>query len=91
MVQIYDPNIVREQIFIDAKNIYCDKVNTMEIIKIFRDKVIEETNQVIVGECSYQFETFNAPYGPTSALIHVAIFHFIITTETRNLRYLFQI
>jgi S-adenosylmethionine decarboxylase len=63
MVQIYNPNVVGKQILMDVKNIDSDKLKTVEMIKPFMDKVAEELNLNVVGECSHQFEKYNAPYG----------------------------
>jgi hypothetical protein len=55
MDQIYSPNVVGKQILIDVKNIQSDNLKTVEMIKPFMDKVIEELNLNVVGECSNQF------------------------------------
>ncbi len=56
MVQIYDPNVVGKQILMDVKNIYSEKLKTVEMIKPFMDKVVEELNLNVVGECSHQLK-----------------------------------
>ncbi len=56
MVQIYNPNVVGKQILIDVKNISGDKLKTIEMIKPFMQKVVEELNLNVVGQCSHQFE-----------------------------------
>ena len=63
MVQIYNPNVVRKQILIDVKNISSNKLKTIDMIKPFMDKVVEELNLNVVGQCSHQFEKDNLPYG----------------------------
>ena len=55
MVQIYNPNVVGKQILIDVKNIESDRLKTVEMIKPFMDKVVEELNLNVIGECSHQF------------------------------------
>jgi hypothetical protein len=44
MVKIYNPNVVGKHILIDVKNIENDRLKTVEIIKPFMDKVVEEFN-----------------------------------------------
>ena len=56
MVQIYNPNVVGKQILIDVKNIESDRLKTVEMIKPFMDKVVEELNLNVVGECSHQLK-----------------------------------
>ena len=56
MVQIYNPNVVGKQILVDVKNIDRNKLKLVENIKPFMDKVVEELNLNMVGECSHQFE-----------------------------------
>ena len=56
MVQIYNPNVVGKQILIDVKNIDSDRLKTVEMIKPFMDKVVEELKLNVVSECSYQFK-----------------------------------
>jgi S-adenosylmethionine/arginine decarboxylase-like enzyme len=68
MVQIYNPNVVGKQILIDVKNIESDRLKTVEMIKPFMDKVVEELNLNVVGECSHQFKKDNVPYGATLQL-----------------------
>ena len=65
MVQIFNPNTEGKEILIDVKNINSDKLITVEMIRPFMDKVVEELNLNVVSECSYQFEKYNAPYGAT--------------------------
>ena len=50
MVQIYNPNVVGKQILIDVKNIEKDRLKTVEMIKPFMDKVVEELNLKVVEE-----------------------------------------
>jgi S-adenosylmethionine decarboxylase len=54
-----------EKILIDVKNIESDRLKTVENLKLFTDKVVEELNLNVVGECSHQFEKDNVPYGAT--------------------------
>ncbi len=61
MVQIYDPNVIGKQILIDVKGISSDKLKTVEMITPFMDKVVEELNLNVVGQCSYQFEKAICP------------------------------
>jgi len=49
MVQIYNPNVVGKQILIDVKNIEKDRLKTVEMIKPFMDKVVEELNLNVVA------------------------------------------
>jgi hypothetical protein len=42
MVQIYNPNVVGKQVLIDVKNINSDKLKTVEMIRPFMEKIIEE-------------------------------------------------
>lgn len=65
MVHIYNPNVVGKHILIDIKNIESDKLKLVDDIKPFMNKIIEELKLNVVGECSHQFEKFNAPYGAT--------------------------
>jgi hypothetical protein len=51
MVQIYNPNVVEKQILIDVKNIHSDKLKTVEMIRPFMEKIIEELKLNVVGEC----------------------------------------
>jgi S-adenosylmethionine/arginine decarboxylase-like enzyme len=55
MFQIYNPNVVGKQMLIDVKNIESDKSKTVEMIKPFMDKVIDESKLNVFGECSHQF------------------------------------
>ena len=81
MVQIYNPNLVGKQILIDVKNIESDRLKTIEMIKPFMDKVVEELKLNVVGECSHQFEKFNAPYGATMIYLlsesHLSVHTFV--------------
>jgi S-adenosylmethionine/arginine decarboxylase-like enzyme len=65
MVQIYNPNVVGEQILMDVKNINSNKLKTIEMIKPFMEKIIEELKLNVVDECSYQFKKDNLPFGAT--------------------------
>ena len=65
MVQIYNPNVVGKHILIDIKNVDSDKLKTIEMIRPFMEKMIEELKLNVVDECSHQFEKFNLPYGAT--------------------------
>ncbi len=55
MVQKYNPNVVGKQILIDVKNLSSDKLKTVEMIKPFMDKLVEELNLNVIGQCSHQF------------------------------------
>ena len=81
MVQIYNPNVVGKQILIDVKNIESDRLKTVEMIKPFMDKVVEELNLNVVGECSHQFKKDNVPYGATMVYLlsesHLSIHTFV--------------
>ena len=81
MVQIYSPNVVGKPILIDVKNISSDKLKLVEDIKPFMDKMVEELNLKVVGECSYQFQKFNSPYGATMVYLlsesHLSIHTFV--------------
>ncbi len=65
MVQIHNPNFVGKQILIDVLSNSSDTLKTVEMIKPFMDKVVEELNSNVVGQCSNQFEKDNSPYGTT--------------------------
>ena len=65
MVQIYNPNVVGKHILIDIKNVDSNKLKLVDDMKLFLNKLVEELKLNVVGECSYQFEKFNAPYGAT--------------------------
>ncbi len=65
MVQIYNPNVIGKHILIDIKNVNSDKLKMVEDMKRFLDKIEEELKLTVVGECSYQFEKDNKPYGAT--------------------------
>ena len=41
---------------IDVKNIESDGLKTVEMIKPFMDKVVEDLKLNVVGECSHQFK-----------------------------------
>ena len=81
MVQIYNPNVVGKHILIDVKNVSSDKLKLREDIKPFMDKVEEELNLKVVGECSYQFEKDNNPYGVTMIYLlsesHLSVHTFV--------------
>ena len=81
MVQIYNPNVVGKHILMDVKNINSDKLKLVEDIKPFMDKVVEELKLNVVGECSHQFEKYNAPYGATIVYLlsesHLSIHTFV--------------
>ena len=81
MVQIYNPNIVGKQILMDVKNIEKDKLKTIETIRPFMEKMIEELKLNVVDECSYQFEKDNIPYGATMIYLltesHLSIHTFV--------------
>ena len=65
MVQIYNPNVVGKHILIDIKNVDSDKLKLVDDMKLFLNKIVEELKLNVVGECSYQFEKDNSPYGAT--------------------------
>jgi S-adenosylmethionine/arginine decarboxylase-like enzyme len=65
MVQLYNPNVVGKYILIGFKSINCDKLKSIEYIKPFMDKVVEELKLNVVGECSHQF----SPYDDTMAYL----------------------
>ena len=81
MVQLYNPNIVGKHILVDIKNISSDKLKLREDIKTFMDKIEEELKLKVVGECSYQFEKDNNPYGVTMVYLlsesHLSIHTFV--------------
>ena len=81
MVQLYNPNVVGKHILIDVKNVSSDKLKLREDIKPFMDKVEEELNLKVVGECSYQFQKFNSPYGATMVYLlsesHLSVHTFV--------------
>jgi S-adenosylmethionine decarboxylase len=51
------------------------------MIKPFMDKVVEELNLNVVGECSHQFKKDNVPYGATMVYLlsesHLSIHTFV--------------
>ena len=61
MVQIYNPNVVGKQVLMDVKNINSDKLKTVEMIRPFMEKIIEELKLNVVGECTHQFEKNDFP------------------------------
>ena len=81
MVQIYNPNVVGKQILIDVKDIESDRLKTVESLKPFMDRVVQELNLNVVGECSHQFKKDNVPYGATMVYllseIHLSIHTFV--------------
>jgi len=81
MVQIYNPNLVGKQILIDVKNITGDKLKTVEMIRPFMDRVIEELKLNVVGECSHQFEKNGLPHGATMIYLlsesHLSVHTFV--------------
>ena len=81
MVQIYNPNLVGKQILIDVKNITGDKLKTVEMIRPFMDRVVEELNLNVVGECSHQFEKNDLPHGATMIYLlsesHLSVHTFV--------------
>ena len=81
MVQIYNPNVVGKQVLMDVKNIEKDKLKTVEMIKLFMEKIIEALNLNVVGECSHQFKKDNLPYGVTMVYLlaesHLSIHTFV--------------
>jgi S-adenosylmethionine decarboxylase proenzyme len=81
MVQIYNPNVVGKQILIDVKDIESDRLKTVESLKPFMDKVVQELNLNVVGECSHQFKKDNVPYGATMVYLlsesHLSIHTFV--------------
>ena len=81
MVKIYNPNVVGKQVLMDVKNIDRNKLKLVEDIKPFMDKVVEELNLNMVGECSKQFEKNNTPYGVTMVYLlaesHLSIHTFV--------------
>ena len=81
MVQIYNPNVVGKLILIDVKNIESDRLKTVESLKPFMDRVVQELNLNVVGECSHQFKKDNVPYGATMVYLlsesHLSIHTFV--------------
>ena len=81
MVQIYNPNVVGKQILIDVKNIESDRLKTVESLKPFMDRVVQELNLNVVGECLHQFKKDNVPYGATMVYLlsesHLSIHTFV--------------
>jgi S-adenosylmethionine decarboxylase len=81
MVQIYNPNVVGKQIFIDIKNINGDKLKLVEHIKPFMNFLVDELKLNMVGECSHQFKKDGNPYGATIVYLlsesHLSIHTFV--------------
>ena len=81
MVQIYSPNVVGKQVLMDVKNIEKDKLKTVEMIKLFMEKIIEELKLNVVGECSHQFEKNGLPHGATMIYLlsesHLSVHTFV--------------
>jgi len=81
MVQIYNSNVVGKHILIDIKNVDSDKLKTIEMIKPFMEKIIEELKLNVVDECSHQFKKDNLPYGATIIYLltesHLSIHTFV--------------
>jgi S-adenosylmethionine decarboxylase proenzyme len=81
MVQIYNPNVVGKHILLDVKNVESDRLKTVEMIKPFMDKVVEELNLNVVGECSHQIKKDNVSYGATMTYLlsesHLSIHTFV--------------
>ena len=81
MVQIYNPNVVGKQVLMDVKNINSDKLKTVEMIRPFMEKIIEESKLNVVGECTHQFEKNDFPYGVTMIYLlaesHLSIHTFV--------------
>ena len=78
---MYNPNVVGKQILIDVKNIESDRLKTVENLKPFMDKVVEELDLNVVGECSHQFKKDNSPYGATMIYLlsesHLSVHTFV--------------
>ncbi len=49
MVQIYNPNVVGKQILTDVINIHIDKLKTVEMIRPFKEKIIEELKIMLLA------------------------------------------
>ena len=81
MVQIYNPNVVGKQVLMDVKNINRDKLKTVEMIRPFMEKIIEELKLNVVGECSHQFEKNGLPHGATMIYLlsesHLSVHTFV--------------
>jgi S-adenosylmethionine decarboxylase len=81
MVQIYNPNVVGKQILIDVENIESDRLKTVESLKPFMDKVVQELNLNVVDECSHHLKKDNVPYGATKVYLlsesHISIHTFV--------------
>ena len=81
MVQIYNPNVVGKHILIDIKNVDSNKLKLVDDMKLFLNKLVEELKLNVVGECSYQFEKFNDPYGATLVYLlsesHLSVHTFV--------------
>ncbi len=58
------------------------------MIKPFIDKVVEELNLNVVGECLHQFKKDNVPYGATMIYLlaesHLSIHTFIDERKNNN-------
>ncbi len=63
------------------KNVDSDKLKTIEMIKPFMEKIIEELKLNVVDECSHQFQKNNYPYGATmiylSSESHLSVHTFV--------------
>ena len=81
MVQIYNPNVVGKQVLMDVKNINSYKLKTVEMIRPFMEKIIEELKLNVVGECSHQFEKNDLPHGATMIYLlsesHLSVHTFV--------------
>ncbi len=78
MVQIYNPNVVGKHILIDIDS---DKLILIDDMKVFLDKIVEELNLNVVGECSHQFQKNNSSYGATMIYLlsesHLSVHAFV--------------
>jgi S-adenosylmethionine/arginine decarboxylase-like enzyme len=65
----------------DVKNINSDKLKTVEMIRPFMEKIIEELKLNVVGECSHQFEKNGLPHGATMIYLlsesHLSVHTFV--------------
>ena len=63
------------------KNIDSDKFKTVEMTRLFMEKIIEALKLNVVGECSHQFKKDNAPHGATMIYLlaesHLSIHTFV--------------